>query len=145
MDLPVCGTVAMGDDNHVIFWSCFHIGTIAELAARKQTYKLGMFRRLYRVLLAAVMALFVFFVVSSMSFSSRYEEGTRYLLYGETAMELSVLSRRRLYSQILEEQMVAARWLARPVVHGCIHHHSLLLASNWLQPTPRYVGRTRTG
>lgn len=51
------------------------LGTIAELAARKQKYKLGMFKKLYRILMAAVIALFVFFVVSSMSFSSRYEEG----------------------------------------------------------------------
>ncbi|KAG8889360.1 hypothetical protein FRB98_004644 [Tulasnella sp. 332] len=58
-----------------LLWIMYGLtGTIAELAARKQKYKLGMFRKLYRVLMAAVVALFVFFVVSSMSFSSRYEE-----------------------------------------------------------------------
>ncbi|KAG9035496.1 hypothetical protein FRB95_011202 [Tulasnella sp. JGI-2019a] len=58
-----------------LLWIMYGLtGTIAELAARKQKYKLGMFKKLYRVLIAAVVALFIFFITSSMSFSSRYEE-----------------------------------------------------------------------
>lgn len=59
-----------------LLWIMYGLtGTIAELAARRQRYKLGMFKTLYRLLLVAVLALFGFFVVSSMSFSSRYDEG----------------------------------------------------------------------
>lgn len=58
-----------------LLWIMYGLtGTIAELAARRQRYKLGMFKTLYRLLLVAVIALFGFFVVSSMSFSSRYDE-----------------------------------------------------------------------
>lgn len=49
---------------------------MAELADRKQTYKLSMFRSLYRILLCAVIVIGAFFVVSSMSFSNRLDEGT---------------------------------------------------------------------
>ncbi|KAG8896818.1 hypothetical protein FRB99_008625 [Tulasnella sp. 403] len=49
-------------------------GTIAELAARKQKYKLNMFKKLYRILMLAVIILGIFFVVSSLSFTSRYDE-----------------------------------------------------------------------
>ena len=53
-----------------------NLGTMAELADRKQTYKLSMFRTLYRILLIAVIIIGAFFVVSSMSFSNRLDEGT---------------------------------------------------------------------
>lgn len=53
-----------------------YVGTMAELADRKQTYKLSMFRTLYRILLIAVIIIGAFFVVSSMSFSNRLDEGT---------------------------------------------------------------------
>lgn len=52
------------------------LGTMAELAARKQRYKLNMFKRLYRILLIAVIIIALFFVVSSLSFSNRLAEGT---------------------------------------------------------------------
>lgn len=48
---------------------------MAELTARKQTYKLSMFRKLHIILILAVLIVIGFFVVTSMSFSSRYEEG----------------------------------------------------------------------
>lgn len=48
---------------------------MAELTARKQTYKLSMFRKLHIILIVAVLIIIGFFVVTSMSFSSRYEEG----------------------------------------------------------------------
>ena len=70
MVLPVC-LLSMGSD----YRSDVITGTIAELAARKQTYKLGMFKTLHRILMLAVLALFGFFILSSMSFSSRYDEG----------------------------------------------------------------------
>jgi hypothetical protein len=52
------------------------LATKAELAARKQTYKLKMFQKLHYILFFAVLIVIVFFVITSMSFSSRYEEGT---------------------------------------------------------------------
>ena len=49
--------------------------TMTQLAARKQRYKLKMFQRLYYILLASVVVIAVFFVVSSYSFSDRLAEG----------------------------------------------------------------------
>lgn len=49
--------------------------TIAQLRTRKQHYKLGMFQRLYYVLLFTVFVIAIFFVVSSLSFSGRLAEG----------------------------------------------------------------------
>ncbi|KAG8921000.1 hypothetical protein FRC02_000489 [Tulasnella sp. 418] len=58
-----------------LLWIMYGLtGTIAELAARKQKYKLGMFKSLYRVLMLAVIAIAAFFVISSLSFSNRYDE-----------------------------------------------------------------------
>jgi LytS/YehU family sensor histidine kinase len=51
-------------------------GTIVQLAARKQRYKLGMFKWLYRILMMTVLMVVIFFVVSSMTFSGRFAEGT---------------------------------------------------------------------
>lgn len=47
-----------------------------QLAARKQRFKLGMFKRLYWVLVGAVVIIMIFFVVSSMAFSNRMAEGS---------------------------------------------------------------------
>ncbi|EIW66224.1 hypothetical protein TREMEDRAFT_45866 [Tremella mesenterica DSM 1558] len=49
-------------------------GTILHLQARKQRYKLAMFKRLWRILVISVIAVAVFFVISSMSLSNRLEE-----------------------------------------------------------------------
>ncbi|KAI6012488.1 lung seven transmembrane receptor-domain-containing protein [Pisolithus orientalis] len=49
-------------------------GTMNQLAARKQRYKLKMFQRLYYILLGAVVVIAIFFVVSSYSFSDRLAE-----------------------------------------------------------------------
>ncbi|KAJ1301487.1 hypothetical protein OPQ81_008744 [Rhizoctonia solani] len=58
-----------------LLWIMYALnGTMAELADRKQTYKLSMFRALYRILLIAVIIIGAFFVVSSMSFSNRLDE-----------------------------------------------------------------------
>jgi cell division protein FtsL len=48
---------------------------MAELVARKQTYKFNMFKKLNYILLLAVAAIFIFFVVSSFAFSNRMDEG----------------------------------------------------------------------
>ncbi|KZO95957.1 hypothetical protein CALVIDRAFT_515235 [Calocera viscosa TUFC12733] len=71
-----------------LLWIMYALnGTILELAARKQRYKLSMFTRLYRILLGAVVLMSIFFVVSSLSFSNRLAEdyasnswSTRWLL-----------------------------------------------------------------
>ncbi|KZT55043.1 hypothetical protein CALCODRAFT_510372 [Calocera cornea HHB12733] len=71
-----------------LLWIMYALnGTIQELAARKQRYKLSMFTRLYRILLGAVVLMSIFFVVSSLSFSNRLAEdyasnswSTRWLL-----------------------------------------------------------------
>ena len=49
--------------------------TIAQLAARKQRYKLSMFIWLHRILMMTVVVIAIFFVVSSMTFSGRFAEG----------------------------------------------------------------------
>ena len=48
---------------------------MAHLKQRKQRYKLGMFTKLYRILLGAVAIITIFFVVSTTSFSARFAEG----------------------------------------------------------------------
>lgn len=50
-------------------------GTILHLQQRKQRYKLQMFQRLWRILIMAVIAVAAFFVVSTLSLSSRLDEG----------------------------------------------------------------------
>lgn len=50
--------------------------TIAQLATRKQNYKLSMFKWLHRILLLTVLVIAIFFVVSSLTFSGRLAEGT---------------------------------------------------------------------
>ncbi|KAI6120595.1 hypothetical protein EDD16DRAFT_1518685 [Pisolithus croceorrhizus] len=62
------------------------LGTMNQLAARKQRYKLKMFQRLYYILLAAVVVIAIFFVVSSYSFSDRLAEGPTYLFSVTLAM-----------------------------------------------------------
>lgn len=60
----------------ILPFQSYFIATIAHLRARKQRYKLKMFQRLHLVLLFAVTVVIAFFVVSSMSFSGRFAEGT---------------------------------------------------------------------
>jgi len=49
-------------------------GTMLQLTIRKQRYKLNMFKRLYYILLATVVVIAIFFVVSSLEFSDRLAE-----------------------------------------------------------------------
>lgn len=53
----------------------FPPATIAQLATRKQNYKLSMFKWLHRILLLTVLVIAIFFVVSSLTFSGRLAEG----------------------------------------------------------------------
>lgn len=48
--------------------------TIRDLEARKQSFKKSMFTRVYRILMGAVVVIIAFFVITSYSFSSRFEE-----------------------------------------------------------------------
>lgn len=58
-----------------LLWIMYGLqGTMTELLARKQTYKLSMYRKLHYILIGAVLIILGFFVITSMSFSSRYEE-----------------------------------------------------------------------
>ncbi|TRM65879.1 lung seven transmembrane receptor-domain-containing protein [Schizophyllum amplum] len=58
-----------------LLWIMYALnGTINELKARKQRYKLHMFELLHRILLGAVAVIIIFFIVSSFSFSGRLAE-----------------------------------------------------------------------
>ncbi|KAI0782376.1 lung seven transmembrane receptor-domain-containing protein [Irpex lacteus] len=58
-----------------LLWILYSLNaTIVQLAARKQRYKLGMFKWLYRILMMTVLMVAIFFVVSSMTFSGRLAE-----------------------------------------------------------------------
>lgn len=69
------------------------IATIAQLAARKQRYKLGMFSWLYRILMMTVFVIAVFFVVSSLTFSGRLAEGTVYIPFTIYCLDLVFCSK----------------------------------------------------
>ncbi|KAJ3556522.1 hypothetical protein NM688_g1987 [Phlebia brevispora] len=58
-----------------LLWILYSLNaTITQLAARKQRFKLRMFKWLYRILLMTVIMVAIFFVVSSMTFSGRLAE-----------------------------------------------------------------------
>ncbi|KAG9314039.1 protein PTM1 [Chiua virens] len=58
-----------------LMWILYSLnGTMTQLTIRKQRYKLTMFKRLYYILLATVVIIAIFFVVSSMAFSDRLAE-----------------------------------------------------------------------
>ncbi|KAH8917494.1 hypothetical protein BT69DRAFT_1313736 [Atractiella rhizophila] len=60
-----------------MMWIMYSLNaTIADLAARRQTYKKQMFTRLYRILIGAALVIFAFFGgrLSSISFSNRLDE-----------------------------------------------------------------------
>ncbi|KDQ63295.1 hypothetical protein JAAARDRAFT_29313 [Jaapia argillacea MUCL 33604] len=58
-----------------LLWILYSLNaTIAQLLARKQRYKLTMFKRLYHILIITVLVIVIFFVVSSFSFSERLAE-----------------------------------------------------------------------
>ncbi|EJF66842.1 hypothetical protein DICSQDRAFT_151254, partial [Dichomitus squalens LYAD-421 SS1] len=58
-----------------LLWIIYSLNaTIAQLASRKQHYKLSMFTWLHRILLMTVVVIAIFFVVSTMTFSGRLAE-----------------------------------------------------------------------
>jgi len=58
-----------------LLWIMYALnGTIIQLRARKQRYKLSMFEKLHRILILTVIVIAIFFVVSSLSFSGRLAE-----------------------------------------------------------------------
>ncbi|GAA98706.1 uncharacterized protein L969DRAFT_83759 [Mixia osmundae IAM 14324] len=58
-----------------MMWIMYSLNsTIADLTARKQTFKKLMFTRLYRILIGAIIVIASFFVISSVSFSSRLDD-----------------------------------------------------------------------
>ncbi|KAI0319773.1 lung seven transmembrane receptor-domain-containing protein [Amylostereum chailletii] len=58
-----------------LMWTLYSLNaTIAQLSARKQHYKLRMFRRLQYILIFVVVAVTIFFFVSSLTFSGRLAE-----------------------------------------------------------------------
>ncbi|KAJ2914289.1 hypothetical protein MD484_g6138, partial [Candolleomyces efflorescens] len=58
-----------------LLWIMYSLnGTIQQLEARKQRYKLKMFKRLHYILYFVVIAITVFFFISSMSFSGRGQQ-----------------------------------------------------------------------
>ncbi|KAI0962052.1 hypothetical protein AcV7_000979 [Taiwanofungus camphoratus] len=58
-----------------LFWILYALhSTIKQLEAKKQRYKLSMFRWLDRILLMANVVLFIYFLVSSLTFSGRLAE-----------------------------------------------------------------------
>ncbi len=58
-----------------LMWTLHSLhGTIQHLTARKQTFKRTMFQNLYRILVAAVVVVFAFFVISSLAFSQSGSE-----------------------------------------------------------------------
>lgn len=59
-----------------LLWIMYALnGTIQQLEARKQRYKLGMFKKLQYILYFVVLAITAFFFISSMSFSGRGQQG----------------------------------------------------------------------
>ncbi|KAG6817752.1 hypothetical protein H0H87_004543 [Tephrocybe sp. NHM501043] len=101
-----------------LLWIMYSLNaTIAQLRARKQKYKLKMFERLYYILLATVVVIAIFFVVSSMSFSGRLAEDE--IAQDEEDAEdydLEALdSRTRARDDDDNATLVADRGLGRPV------------------------------
>lgn len=48
--------------------------TIVDLETRKQSYKKQMYTKLYRILIGAAIVILASFVITSISFSARFEE-----------------------------------------------------------------------
>jgi len=58
-----------------LLWIMYALNaTIAGLQARKQHYKLGLFKRLHQILMLVVLVIVIFFIVSSLVFSGRLAE-----------------------------------------------------------------------
>ena len=110
-----------------LLWIMFALNTtMAHLKQRKQRYKLGMFTKLYRILLGAVAVIAIFFVVSTMSFSARFAEGKA---SSSLWMFRSADGASRLRRQHMEGTLVAVGWLARSVILRRVRVNCLSLAT----------------
>ena len=110
-----------------LLWIMFALNTtMAHLKQRKQRYKLGMFTKLYRILLGAVAIIAAFFVVSTMSFSARFAEGEISHSFVDVLPPLTRLHRLR--CQYVEGTLVAVGWLARSAILRCVWVYRLSLA-----------------
>lgn len=70
--IPLLVVYELSETSVWIMWSLN--STIQDLETRKQSFKKQMFTRLYRILVAAVIVIMAFFVITSMSFSNRLDE-----------------------------------------------------------------------
>jgi hypothetical protein len=102
------------------------IGTILQLQQRKQYYKLGMFKKLHYILMATVAVIGIFFVVSSMSFSNRLEEGKFLAIYLLASADTAI----RLCCGYLGYPMVAIGRLAQPLISCSLCCYRLDLAAD---------------
>jgi hypothetical protein len=102
------------------------IGTIAQLRARKQRYKLAMFRRLYKILIGAIIVIAIFFVVSSLTFTGRLAEGA-HLHFAPFFHRLTSMA--RLLCQNVASPLVAPRRMAGITVLRFVRFHLLLMAA----------------
>jgi hypothetical protein len=75
-----------------LLWIMYSLNsTMTHLQVRKQRYKLSMFTKLHRILLATVLVIAIFFVVSSLSFSARLAEGMDMSFVGNAGSHYSIL------------------------------------------------------
>ncbi|KAI0361441.1 hypothetical protein OH77DRAFT_1417699, partial [Trametes cingulata] len=93
-----------------LLWIIYSLNaTIAQLAARKQRYKLSMFRWLHRILLMTVVVIAIFFVVSSLTFSGRLAED-----YGAKSWKVQWWLLDGWLALLYLVDFVAIAWLWRP-------------------------------
>ncbi|GBE77694.1 hypothetical protein SCP_0105760 [Sparassis crispa] len=97
-----------------LLWILYALNaTIAQLAARKQRYKLSMFTWLYRILLVTVLVIAIFFVVSSLTFSGRLAED-----YGAKSWKVQWWLLDGWLALLFLVDFVAIAWLWRPSVNN---------------------------
>ncbi|EIW64216.1 uncharacterized protein TRAVEDRAFT_41629 [Trametes versicolor FP-101664 SS1] len=93
-----------------LLWIIYSLNaTIAQLAARKQRYKLSMFNWLHRILLMTVVVIAIFFVVSSFTFSGRLAED-----YGAKSWKLQWWLLDGWLALLYLVDFMAISWLWRP-------------------------------
>ncbi|KAI0830476.1 lung seven transmembrane receptor-domain-containing protein [Trametes gibbosa] len=93
-----------------LLWIIYSLNaTIAQLAARKQRYKLSMFNWLHRILLMTVVVIAIFFVVSSLTFSGRLAED-----YGAKSWKVQWWLLDGWLALLYLVDFIAISWLWRP-------------------------------
>ncbi|KAI0778347.1 lung seven transmembrane receptor-domain-containing protein [Trametes elegans] len=107
-----------------LLWIIYSLNaTIAQLAARKQRYKLSMFTWLHRILLMTVVVIGIFFVVSSLTFSGRLAED-----YGAKSWKVQWWLLDGWLALLYLVDFAAIAWLWRPSPNNrrYVHFHSPL-------------------